>query len=113
MEKIAKITSLTPLGTTHHLLFLLRNLGMSHLKLAPQRYASMRAGVMISALCFFSMGCVEAAEPQTQVRQGLAGKYRGDRGIENDPNVIFVEDFEEGSLDAVASGWEGLIRAGF
>ncbi|MHC4738635.1 MAG: InlB B-repeat-containing protein [Planctomycetota bacterium] len=36
---------------------------------------------------------------------GLASKYAGDEGIENDPNVIFVENFEEGSIPAVTSRW--------
>ena len=38
--------------------------------------------------------------------EGLAAQYVGDRGIAADPDVIFTEDFEEGSLDAVASRWE-------
>ena len=37
---------------------------------------------------------------------GLASKYLGDVGIETDPNVIFAENFEEGSVAAVASRWE-------
>lgn len=41
-------------------------------------------------------------------RQGLAGRYRGDKGIENDPDVIFAENFEEGSLEAVKSRWESV-----
>jgi len=46
-------------------------------------------------------------QPQTQKRDsvGLAAKYPGDSGIEEDPKVIFVEDFEEPSLDAVKQRW--------
>ena len=36
---------------------------------------------------------------------GLANKYPGDIGIESDPNVVFVENFEEGSIPAVISRW--------
>jgi len=37
---------------------------------------------------------------------GIASQYAGDRGIENDPDVIFSEDFEGGVLGSVLSGWE-------
>ncbi|MCK4782998.1 MAG: hypothetical protein KAV87_04550, partial [Desulfobacteraceae bacterium] len=40
--------------------------------------------------------------------KGLAIKYHGDKGIENDPEVIFAENFEEGSLQAVKSRWESV-----
>ena len=35
-------------------------------------------------------------------------RYPGDKGIENDPAVVFAEDFEEASLDAVWSRWESV-----
>ncbi|MFP4088369.1 MAG: hypothetical protein ACLFUL_16445, partial [Desulfobacteraceae bacterium] len=47
--------------------------------------------------------------------QGLAAKYPGDKGIENDPNVIFVENFNEGpefgihdptTLQLIFSRWD-------
>lgn len=38
--------------------------------------------------------------------EGLAVKYPGDRGIENDPNVIFVEKFDEGSLEVIFERWD-------
>ena len=40
--------------------------------------------------------------------KGLASKYLGDQGIENDPNVIFAEDFERGSLHDLSSRWENI-----
>ena len=43
---------------------------------------------------------------------GLAAKYLGDAGIEGDPAVIFAEDFEEGSLDAVWKRWESVENKG-
>jgi hypothetical protein len=46
---------------------------------------------------------IESAE-----ENALARKYKGDKGIENDPDVIFVENFEEGSLNAVKSRWESV-----
>jgi hypothetical protein len=36
---------------------------------------------------------------------GLAAKYPGDKGIEKDPNVLFAEGFESGSLDDVVRRW--------
>lgn len=37
---------------------------------------------------------------------GLASKYPGDVGIENDPAVVWVENFEEGSVGAVTARYE-------
>jgi hypothetical protein len=41
----------------------------------------------------------------------LANKYPGDIGIESDPNVVFVENFEEGSIPAVTSRWDDSKRS--
>lgn len=35
----------------------------------------------------------------------LAARYVNDVGIENDPNVIFAENFEEGSLEKIIARW--------
>jgi hypothetical protein len=37
---------------------------------------------------------------------GLASRYPQDVGIENDPAVVWVEDFEEGSVDGVTSRYD-------
>ena len=42
------------------------------------------------------------------VEKGLASKYKGNKGIENDPDAIFAENFEEGSIDAVKAQWESV-----
>ena len=42
---------------------------------------------------------------------GLAAKYPGDAGIETDPNVIFVENFDEPSLDDMKKRWESVSDA--
>ncbi|MBI4605689.1 MAG: hypothetical protein HY721_27295 [Planctomycetes bacterium] len=39
-------------------------------------------------------------------KDGLAALYPGDVGIERDPRVIFAEDFEENSLEALWKRWE-------
>lgn len=41
-------------------------------------------------------------------QRGIASKYLGDKGIENDPDVIFVEDFEEGPLASIQSRWDNV-----
>jgi hypothetical protein len=37
---------------------------------------------------------------------GMAARYPGDGGIAKDPAVLFAEDFEEGSLEAVGKRWD-------
>jgi hypothetical protein len=71
-----------------------------------QLVACVSAGLVIFVLCF--PGDANASESAAKVRQGLAGKYDGDEGIQKDPNVIFAESFEEGSLDPVKSRWESV-----
>ncbi len=44
----------------------------------------------------------QAPNSQTQRLSGIAFSYVGDRGIEADPSVIFAEDFEQPTLDAIA-----------
>jgi len=41
----------------------------------------------------------------------LANKYPGDIGIETDPNVVFVENFEEGSIPAITSRYDEATRS--
>ncbi len=74
-------------------------------------------------LCIFSVPFLAFAEAQDRAEyprtadggtpappsaKGLAARYKGDRGIDNDPDVIFAESFEEGSLDAVKAHWESV-----
>jgi hypothetical protein len=39
---------------------------------------------------------------------GIAEKYPRDKGIEDDPAVVFVEQFEADSIDVVAARWESV-----
>jgi hypothetical protein len=43
--------------------------------------------------------------------EGLATKYPGDVGIENDPDVVFTENFERGSVDSVTARYEDFKNA--
>jgi hypothetical protein len=71
-----------------------------------QFFAGIYAGLLIFALCF--PGDAKAGETGGKVRQGLASQYKGDKGIEKDRDVIFVENFEVDSLDAVKARWESV-----
>ena len=56
-----------------------------------------------------SFGATEGARvPLPEGRRGIAARYPGDDGIEKDPNVVFVEAFDENSLDAVAKRWDNV-----
>lgn len=50
-------------------------------------------------------------KPDTGPGAGIAAKYAGDRGIEKDARVVFVENFEEMSLDAMTKRWESVQDA--
>jgi hypothetical protein len=42
---------------------------------------------------------------------GLAAKYPGDVGIDKDPSVVFVENFEHSSLETVAKRWDTVSKS--
>jgi len=41
---------------------------------------------------------------------GLASLYPGDEGIERDPRVLFVEDFETGTVDEIGARWGSIEK---
>jgi hypothetical protein len=49
-----------------------------------------------------------APKPDSAPGVGLAAKYPGDKGIDKDPQVVWVENFEEGSVGAVAARYESV-----
>jgi hypothetical protein len=61
----------------------------------------------VFAIIAMASGETWGAEPAPPV-EGLAAKYPGDAGIETDPEVLFVENFEEGSVEAVTARWEAV-----
>ena len=62
-----------------------------------------QAGVQASSLTVEPRPTPQIAEGPT----GIAARYPGDVGIEKDPDVVFVADFE-GSVDEICSRWEGV-----
>ncbi len=63
--------------------------------------------VMVAAVAVCGAGGQEAL-PEGP---GLAAKYPGDGGIENDPRVIFTEQFEEASIEELKRRWEDVKNA--
>lgn len=51
-------------------------------------------------------GCL--AQPALPEGPGLAARYPGDLGLEKDPQVLFVEDFEEPAMEALEKRWENV-----
>ncbi len=66
-------------------------------------------GVVIVGMAFSQEGS-EAKEAKASLPEGntgIAAKYPGDVGIENDPDVVFAATFE-GSVDDICSRWESV-----
>jgi len=59
------------------------------------------------ALCLPACARGEEGETPSAVVPGLASRYKGDEGIEKNPDVIFVENFED-PLDVVKTRWESV-----
>jgi hypothetical protein len=59
------------------------------------------AGLLVAAMAL-------PAVAQVKFGPGLATKYAGDNGIEKDPRVLFVEQFEEPTRDALKQRWEAV-----
>ncbi|MEX2139999.1 MAG: carbon-nitrogen hydrolase family protein [Pirellulales bacterium] len=49
-------------------------------------------------------------DPPSTDAVGIAAKYASDVGIEKDPRVVFVENFEEESLDSIEKRWETVTQ---
>lgn len=48
-----------------------------------------------------------AAEPN---KKAIASLYPGDEGIERDPRVLFVEDFETGTVEQIGARWGDISK---
>lgn len=78
-------------------------------------YRAISAGSIVCACV--AGGCSDlgaaralAEGPETSLPEGpgLAARYRGDVGIEAHPAVVFVENFEQGGVDALNERWESI-----
>jgi hypothetical protein len=65
------------------------------------------ANAWIGAALWIVAGTVQAQDaPGSFPAEGIASKYPGDVGIEHDPQVVFVEKFEQETLAALWPRWE-------
>ena len=63
------------------------------------------------ALFALDSSSVHSQPPRSELPEGstgIAARYPGDTGIEQDPRVVFVEDFEQPSMDQVKVRWEAV-----
>jgi len=67
---------------------------------------------MFMAIWLMSVALLASGTPEAVLADGLAAKYPGDRGIEGDPDVVFVEGFEGASAGAVGKRWDNVKAAG-
>jgi hypothetical protein len=74
--------------------------------------AAARAGAAVLGLVVAWAGFCRGADAEQpaaslpQGHSGIAAKYPGDAGIEKDPRVVFVEDFEQDGLETLWGRWE-------
>lgn len=73
------------------------------------------ATLLAGALCLLPGG--DGVSDQTGDKSlpegyGLSAKHPGDRGLAQDPAVLFAEDFEEGDLSAIAARWDSVSNEG-
>ena len=66
--------------------------------------------VSVSALVLAAGACARAQPAMPEGNAGISAKYVGDRGIESDPNVVFFEDFNKPSLDAIYKRWKAVCK---
>lgn len=64
--------------------------------------------VVVCCMCSWTAACAEeVSRPKLpEGIHGVAARYPGDRGIEKDPRVLFVERFDTGSLDSIIKRWD-------
>jgi hypothetical protein len=71
--------------------------------------------VVLAAMLIHVLGSGAPAQADKKIRavlpegnHGIAARYLGDAGIARDRAVVFVENFEEESLESLAKNWEDL-----
>jgi hypothetical protein len=70
-----------------------------------------RSAAALTTLGLLCASAAFAGEPTARLpegRTGIAAKFPGDKGIEEHRDVLFVERFDEGSLDALAKRWDNV-----
>lgn len=76
---------------------------------SPRGFSCCLRRFLTHSVVTFTVGIMGiACGSQTSAPIGLAGQYPNDVGLAQDPNVVFAEDFEGGSLDTIAARWESV-----
>ena len=63
------------------------------------------AAVICGAIGLAGCGYSNSGKDKIPPVKGIAWLYPGDEGIENHPDVVFVENFETGDMDGIKSRW--------
>jgi hypothetical protein len=66
----------------------------------------------VATLAFFILRAGETQLPKLPQGYGLSSRYPSDIGIENDPAVLFAENFERGTLEEIAKKWGDISNKG-
>jgi len=61
---------------------------------------------IVAIIFVLTLALARGGEALPEGESGLASKYPGDAGIDKDPDVVFAENFEAGSIDGVLARWE-------
>lgn len=64
------------------------------------------SATVVLFLATFATSTRLTAQEQPEPGAGIASRYAHDRGIGEDPAVIFNEDFEQASLERIGSRWD-------
>ena len=75
-----------------------------------QRARTGRMVVVAGVVGLLAVVGATQAGAQGAAARGIAAEYPGDEGIERDPRVLFVDDFETGSIDAIGARWGNITR---
>jgi hypothetical protein len=74
--------------------------------LSPPPRLTLVAAIFAGAMCA-SPGSAQSGSARFP-SEGIAAAYPGDAGIERDPRVVFVESFEQASLESLWARWESV-----
>jgi hypothetical protein len=63
-------------------------------------------------LCGIAVAQKDTGPSWVKIEKGIASLYPGDEGIEDHESVVFIENFEAGSITEVAKRWTSNMGAG-
>jgi hypothetical protein len=68
----------------------------------------MRLALLFAVMFSSSLVAADSAVVPPEGETGIAAKYKGDAGLAQDPSVVFSEDYEEASIDALKKRWDTI-----